>query len=198
MSNKKFFILFAYLFLAQISSATAQLDLENFNYWLKENKLVYQQPASYSAIDYTGNFAPDANFFLTRIFLSIKNNTKDLVIGLAPVPIFQDDKESLTYKLFPSDANKNWLVDIKVEADTSVFKPSYYGKDQLALLNADNAVLYQLKMKQVFLEKYTYCKVLIIHKEHISDTQLFYFYNDSSKDIVDDQIKMTYGVLRFK
>jgi hypothetical protein len=186
----------------QIQPAYAQSD--RFSSYLNVCKLSYQQPKSYTAyseLDYNQIFTPnypDGTFILSLIFYAIKNDQKDILIGFAPMQIFETDKESLTYKIFPADINKNWLVDIHVEADTSVTRPAYFGKEQLNVLNADNAALYQLKMKRTFLEKYTYCKVVIIHKEHVSDAQIFYFYNDSSKDVVDDQIRATNGVLKFK
>lgn len=190
-------LMFVSLF--QIDAAFAQFD--RFASYLNTTKLIYKPQRNYSGIDYTGNFFPDypdGTFGLSFIFYSLKYDKNDIVIGLAPCPIIEEDKNSLTYRLFPSDTNKNWLVDLKVEADTSDNKIIYYNKKQLSAINADNAALYQLKMKQVFLGKYTACKVLIIHKEHISDAQIFYFYNDNSKAIVNKQIKATYGILKFK
>jgi hypothetical protein len=188
------FLLICYL----TDSAIAQKT--TFNYYLVEGGLVYQPPAKYSELDYHGNFFPDSNstFILSMMFYSVKNNKDDIVIGFAPIPIYKIDKESLTYKLFPSDPNKNWEIKVKVESDTSDNKPVYYNKKQLAVINADNAVLYQLKMTRIFLKKYTLCKVVVIHKENVSDAQIFYFYNNTSKDLVDKQIKVTSNILKFK
>jgi hypothetical protein len=56
MSIYKFiYMVIAGVFLFRINPACARTDLEKFNYRLKETKLVYQQPAGYSSIDYTEN-----------------------------------------------------------------------------------------------------------------------------------------------
>lgn len=195
MFNKNVLLCFSY-FLFQIYNTNAQDT--TFNAYLNKTDLIYSAPKSYSKLNYSGYFVADPNYILSTIFYSIKSNENDIVIGISLVPIVIDDKESLTSELFPNEPNNNWKLSIKTEADTSSNNIEFYNKKQLAYINADNAALYQLKMKRIFLGKYNFCKVIIMHKQNWGDAELLYFYNDKSKDVIDKQIKATKDILKFK
>jgi len=202
MSYKARLLLCLCLFVLETSISIAQsTQAIKFIDYLNYTQLIYQPQPNYSELNFTGRFVPDypeSSFGLSTIFYSIKYDKDDIVIGFAPMPIIKEDKDNLTNQIYPHDMNKNWLVNLKVQADTVNGKIVYLDAEKVIAINADKVVIYQLKMKQVFLGKYTYCKVLLIHKENVSDAQIFYFYNNTSKSLVDSQIKATYGVLKFK
>jgi hypothetical protein len=192
---------FLHLFLFSLFSfhpGTARAQAVAFHAYLDTIGLIYTPPSGYSPIDYHGNFVFSGGHYTSEIFYAIKNNTSDIVIGFILKPMFRTDTASLTYRVFHYDPNTAWLKDIKNQADPSASPPLFYDKMKMSRINADSAAFYQLKMENAFLNDYTHCKILEIHKEHTGDAEICYFYNDKTSNLVDKEIKATYGVLTYK
>jgi hypothetical protein len=177
-------------------AARAQRD--NFQFYLDTAGLVYTAPPGYTPIDYSGCFSYDKGHMLSLMFHTIRNDERDVAIGIIIKPLFRPDTTSLTYRLFHYDVNHAWLTDIRNEGDSTVAPAFYFDRAQASRLNADTVALYQLRMEKTFVGHYTHCKILVIHKENTGDAEICFFYNDHSGDMVNNEIKTTYGMLKFK
>ena len=171
---------------------------DNFHFYLDTAGLVYTPPPGYAPIDYSGCFSYDRGHMLSLMFHTIKNDQRDVAIGIIIKPLFPPDTTSLTYRHFPYDVNHAWLADVRNEGDSSVAPALYFDRTQASRINADTVALYQLRMEKTFYGHYTHCKILVIHKENTGDAEICYFYNDQSRDMVNNEIKSTYGMLKFK
>jgi hypothetical protein len=177
---------------------TARAQRDKFHFYLDTAGLVYTPPPGYAPIDYTGCFSYGKGRMLSLMFYTIRNDRRDVAIGIIIKPLFPPDTASLTYRTFPYDINHAWLADVKNERDSTVMPAFYFDRAQASRLNADTVALYQLRMEKTFYGHYTHCKILVMHKKNTGDAEICYFYNDQSRDVVDNEIKTTYGMLKFK
>ncbi|MCD0472329.1 hypothetical protein [Flavobacterium sp. JAS] len=101
--------------------------------------------------------------------------------------------------MFPKSEEINDLMPYLVtEADSSVSIPIKIDDTNLKKLNADNGYIYNMKIIYPYLEKYTYCKKLLIHKDNFYRAEVLYFYTKKEIDNVDGIIQETSKMLQFK
>jgi hypothetical protein len=48
------------------------------------------------------------------------------------------------------------------------------------------------------LDKYPFCKKVIIHKDNVSNAEILFFYTKKEENKVDEVIRKTWGMLKFK
>lgn len=53
-------------------------------------------------------------------------------------------------------------------------------------------------MNRLFLQKYSLCKVIIIHKKDIGDAEICYFYNPENEELVKKEMSETANILTFQ
>ena len=85
------------------------------------------------------------------------------------------------------------------EADSSLSIPVKIDDNNLKKLNADNGYIYNMKIVYPYLNKYRFCKKILIHKDNVSNAEILYFYTKKEEDkIVDEIIRKNWEMLKFK
>lgn len=193
----------AYLILLSIfisySALTANAQSNPaFDSYLANTNLKFQMPAGYNQISTKESFSPTLRKIMSLMFSVVENKQKDIAIGIILIPVRTAFDKNLK-GMFPNiDANQSYLNIVKYQADTSTFKVQPLGDHELKKINADAGFRYQLDMNRLFLQKYSLCKVIIIHKKDIGDAEICYFYNPENEELVKKEMSETANILTFQ
>lgn len=171
-----------------------------FAAYLVETNLTYKEPKDYKELNVKGEYVPVHRASSPSfIFHLIKNESKDIVIGFVLIPISKVKFKTDSVFFRNYEPNDNLVNTARSEADTSRSPIYYYNAKELDEINAKEAVRYNLKMNgDLFLNKYDSCKAVIIHRDNIGDGFMYYFYNSNSKNQIDEEIKKTSVMLKFR
>lgn len=148
-------------------------------------------------------------------YFNIYPTDKEMVISVKRVEILgYDEEERLKFrarraKFYHPDGinldkyrfNNIWKLSIPPAIDSTQGKAVGLGRYYEKKSRADTVVLYPLKMEEgySYQDKYTKCKVVILHKNDIWRAIIFYFFTDEiGSEEVDREIKRSWGFLRFK
>lgn len=185
------FIIFSTLTVKAQSNPAFATSLINTN-------LKFQMPAGYNQISTRETFDPTIHRRMSLMFNVIENKQKNIAIGIILIPVRKAFDENLK-GMFPNiDANQSYSNTAKHEADTSVFKLLAFSDYELKKTNADAGFNYQLDMNRLFLQKYSLCKVIIIHKTDIGDAEICYFYNPENEELVKKEMSENVNILKFQ
>jgi len=195
-------LIFLIFLLSQYSYSFAQTSKGKSNVFLDLGKIDYTPPLGYFEIKENIAFQRTSNNKTNVMFSILKNVDKNIVIGICAIPHFK--LSELTVKIINDfygkrvDPNASYLNRMRMEADSAINSPVLLKNDDLKRINADKGYIYPLRMDNLFLEKYSRCRILIIHKEDVSDAQVFFFYNEENEKIIFKEIEKQLDMLRFK
>lgn len=197
MQKKTLILFFLFFFYSIFSNAQQECLDKTFKYFLEEGQLTFYQPEHYFGIDSVQNYDPSSKFLQSLLLYSIKNKKNDIIIAFSLIKIRQPNE--LLKKMFPKSQEVNNLMPYLItETDSSVSIPVKIDEKNLKKLNADNGYIYNMKIVYPYLEKYIYCKKVLINKDNVSRAEILYFYTKKDIDKVDDIIEETWGILKFK
>ena len=190
-------LFFLFFFFSTFSNAQKKSLDKTFKYFLEEGQLTFSQPENYCGLDSVQNYDPSPKYLQSLLLYSIKNKKNDIIIAFSLIKIRKPNE--LLKKMFPKSQEVNDLMPYLItEADSSVSIPIKIDTTNLKRLNADNGYIYNMKIIYPYLEKYPYCKKVLIHKNDLYRAEVLYFYNKKEIDNVDDIIQKTWGMLQFK
>lgn len=136
----------------------------------------------------------DPNEHYGLLLQVFENLDKKIAIGFVGWPIIYASVKSA---LDSMRVNNYHLATIANEADESKFKIEHLSKKYSKKICVDEAFIYQLKLDNLFLNSYTKCKVLLLHKKNIADAQVYFFYNDTADQTIEKFIKNNITTLSF-
>ena len=87
---------------------------------------------------------------------------------------------------------------LESEADSTQSIPLKIEEEKLKNINADNGYVYNMKIIYPYLNKYNLCRKIVIHKDNVSNAEILFFYTKKDQDKIDEAIKYTWPLLRFK
>lgn len=191
-------LFFLFFFYSTFTNAQGKSLDKTFKRFLEEGQLTFSQPEPYFGLDSVQNYDPSPKYLHSLLLYSIKNKQNDIIIAFALIKIVEPNE--LVKKMFPKSQEVNNLMPYLItEADSSVSTPIKIDETNLKKLNADNGYIYNMKIIYPYLNKYTYCKKALIHKNNVCRAEILYFYTKKEDDkIVDETIKKTWGMLKFK
>ncbi|WP_289058353.1 hypothetical protein [uncultured Flavobacterium sp.] len=170
---------------------------KTFRFFLKENQLIFSMPKSYFALDSVHDYDPSPKYIQTLLYYSIKNKEDDIVIAFASYTIHEP--KELLKKMFPKSKDINTLNPyLESEVDSTQSIPVKIEEKKLKQINADNGYVYNMKIIYPYLNKYNFCKKIIIHKDNVSNAEILFFYTKKDQGKIDKVIKDTWPLLRFK
>lgn len=190
-------LFFLFFFCPTFSNAQKEALDKTFKYFLEEGHLSFCQPKGYFGVDSVQNYDPSPIYLQSLLLYSIKKNKNDIIIAFSLIKVRKPNE--LLKKMFPKSEEINDLMPYLVtEADSSVSMPIKIDDTNLKKLNADNGYIYNMKIIYPYLEKYTYCKKLLIHKDNFYRAEVLYFYTKKEIGNVDGIIQETSKMLKFK
>jgi hypothetical protein len=197
MQKKITILLFPFLLCSFHTNAQEEPLDKTFRFYLSENRLIFSIPKSYFGLDSVHDYDPSPKYLQTLLHYSIKNKTDDIIIAFASYAI-REPKELLK-KMFPKSKDINTLTPyLNSEVDSTQSIPVKIEEKKLKQINADNGYIYNMKIVYPYLNKYNFCKKIIIHKDNVSNAEILFFYTKKEEYKVDDVIQKTWGILQFK
>lgn len=186
----------SFFFLSLTNAQEKSLD-KTFKYFLELDQLTFSKPESYFDLDSVHDYDPSPKYLQSLLLYSIKNKQDDIIIAFALIQI-QEPKELLK-KMFPKSGDINTIMPYLItEADSAISVPIKINEKNLKKLNADNGYIYNMKIVYPYLNKYTFCRKILIHKDNVSNAEILYFYTKKEEEKIDEIIKKTWDMLKFK
>lgn len=205
MINKKiikrvkiFWVVFV-LFFGNLSlHAQRQLD-ENFKKNADYYGMEYKIPKDYFGIKQECCYDPHAGFLQSGLTHSIKSKKQAVAVAFALISTKLDNtpRGKRLREVF-GDPDRINLVAINVEADTILSKVKYLDTLQFKKVNADRGVIFNMKINNKYLGIYPRCKKIEIYKDNVGRAEILFFYKIGEDALVDEEIKKTWGMLKFK
>ncbi|MBF4471887.1 hypothetical protein [Flavobacterium sp. HJJ] len=161
--------------------------------------MVYQAPNSYYGIEVESCYNGNENFIQSAFDHGIKSKTHDIVVAFAMIYIMADDtpRGKRIREVFGNPTKIN-LEAIAYEADTTWYKVKYLDSLQLKKISADRGIIYNMKITKKYKGIYDRCKKIIEYKDNVGRAEILFFYNKGDDALVDEEIKNTWGMLKFK
>ncbi len=179
----------------------------SFKGMLDETGVVYTHPTDYTFFDDTTSMivfkkVKNNSKNTSAISCTLQNDHEDINISITLLP-YSWFLATESYKhrvlLHPNeDVNHTFSNYITLEADEAKSKVYYYNQEELKKVNASKGAIFSLDMNVVYLNKYTDCKVVILQRDNIGLVLLYYFYNNKTKNKIDEEINQTFGFMKFK
>jgi hypothetical protein len=189
--------LLLFFFCSSFINAQKKTFDKMFKHHLEIDKLTFCKPKSYFSLDSLQNYDPSPEYLHSSLFYSIKNKQNDIIIAFTMSTIREPNE--LLKKMFPKSQEVNSIMPYLItEADSSLSIPVKIDDNNLKKLNADNGYIYNMKIVYPYLNKYSLCKKVLIHKDNISNAEILYFYTKKDEYTVDQVIQETLGMLKFK
>jgi hypothetical protein len=197
MLKKITILLFFFLLCSFHANAQEESLNRNFRYYLGVDELTFCMPASYFSLDSVQDYNPTPEYIQSLLDYSIKNKQNDIIIAFALIKIRQPNE--LLKKIIPKSQDINSLMSYLItDADSTVSTPIKIDEKNLKKLNADNGYIFNMKIVYPYLNKYKLCKKVVIHKDNVSNAEILYFYTKKEENKVDEVIRKTWGMLKFK
>lgn len=194
-----FLIVFALIYSGFSLYAQNQLD-EKFkidaNKW---NDVEYQVPKNYHGIVVKGFYIDNKDFIQSSFIHGLKNDRHNIVVGFALITAKPDTTpRGIRIREVSGDPGRINLRAIASEVDTTLSKVKHLDTLQLKKVKADSGVIYNLKINKKYMGIYTRCKKIILYKSEWGRIEILFFYNKCQDALVDEEIKKTWGMLKFK
>ncbi|WP_143160033.1 hypothetical protein [Chitinophaga jiangningensis] len=95
------------------------------------------------------------------------------------------------------DANQSFYNLLTYQSD-SLYSSMRLSSAQRQAINATDAYIYQLNQTELFMNQYSKCLVLAIHRKNIGDAHICYFYNPESEMQVRKEMNRNIRMMQFK
>lgn len=195
---KSIIILYFAFFTITSLQAQCQLD-DNVKKIIAETGLKYQQPDNYFCITPPSSyFSIHPGYNQSSSLVSVINNDSRIMITFSLIPYPKPTTKTLRYLIATVDMNHISKKAIAAQIDTTLSKMIYIDTLQLKKINADRGVIYNIKVKNLYLGTYARCKKIEIYKDNVGRTEMLFFYNRGQENIVEGEIKKTWGMLKFE
>lgn len=177
--------------------AQNQFD-ENFKKIADEQYgIKYQVPNGYFGIKKESCYDPHSDFLQSALDHSIKCKKYAIVVAFALISTKPDTPKKIRMREVWGDPDRINLVAINMQIDTALSKIDYLDTLQLKTVNADRGVIYNMKIENKYMGIYGRCKKIDLHKDKVGRAEILFFYNKGDDALVDDEIKKTWGMLKF-
>lgn len=188
------------IFLFAITSLQAQCKFDfDVKTFITEMGLEYHQPDNYFCIEPPSSYFsihPDYN--LGTSLIGMINNDNEIMISIFSMPYPKGATRAERYLIATVDLNNNAKKTSEAEIDSTLTKAMEINSSHLKKLNADRGIIYNIKVKNLYLGIYPRCKKIEIYKDNIGRSEILFFYKENQEKIVNEEIEKTWGMLRFK
>lgn len=204
MSHKKSVILLTFITVICLSvrvSAQSSID-RMISIDVVKFGIAFSMPNGYMECDSGFLFQCRDAKITNAIVYSIVKKDSSVKIGISFVPV----TDSVTMKnlsihypqLAQPDPNTNYLITAKYLADTSQELVNFYDSIYVKkTFNANHALSFIRKCR-VPHENYENHRIVFIAKNNICHVELTYLYTNNSKGNIEEEIRRTEGMIRFK
>lgn len=196
----EFYLIVIVLFFNSFSIlAQNKLDKKFIHTASKWYHMEYQVPKNYYGIDVKKAYVDNKNFIQSSFIHGIKHKKHAIVITFALITAKPDTTpRGIRIREASGDPGRFNLKAIASEADTELSELKYIDTLQFKKVNADRGVLYNLKIIKKYMGIYSRCKKLILYKNEWGRAEILFFYNKGDDKLVEEEIKRTWGMLKFK
>lgn len=159
----------------------------------------YKVPKYYFGITVKGSYVDNKDFIQSSFIHGIKHKSHNIVIAFALLTSKPDNtpRGIRIREVFGNPYAIN-LKAINSEADTILSKVKHIDSIQFKKLNADRGVTYNMKIDNKFMNLYSRCKKVELYKDNVGRAEILFFYNKGDDVLVEEEIKRTWGMLKFK
>lgn len=158
----------------------------------------YQIPKDYFGIIQESCYSPHFDFLQSALDHSIKNTKYAIVVAFALISTKPDTPKKINMRKVLGNPDKVNTVALAIEVDTTLSRVKYLDTLQLAKVNANRGVVYNMKIENKYMGIYGRCKKIELYKDDVGRAEILFFYNKGDDALVDDEIKKTWGMLKFK
>lgn len=194
---KIFLLVFELIYTGFSLQAQERLD-KNFKKLADKYDLEYQIPKNYLGIAADDHYQPWADFHQMPLRHSIKYRKHGIVIAFTMISTKPDTPKMIRMREVMGGLDKISLVALTIEADTTLSKVKYLDTLQLKKVNANRGVIFNMRMNNKYIGTYARCKKVEIYKDNVGRAEILFFYNKGDDALVDEEIKKTWGMLKFK
>jgi hypothetical protein len=194
-----FLILLMLIYTSFSLYAQNQLD-EKFKEKASNNwyNMTYRVPSGYYGIQAETCYSSNEKVIQSSFDHGLKNEKYNIEVAFAMIDSKPDN--SPRGKLIRKWCNPykiNYVV-ISNEADTILSKVRYLDTLQLEKVNTNRGVIYNLRILNKYKGVYDRCKKITFYKDNVGRAEILFFYNKGDDAVVDEEIKKTWGMLKFK
>lgn len=159
----------------------------------------YSVPKYYRGINVKQSYVANNDYIQSSFIHGIKHKNHAIVISFALI-ISKPDLSTRGKRIreVSGDSGRINLNAIASEIDNEISELKYVDTLQFKKVNADRGVLYNLKMNNKYMKIYSRCKKLILYKNEWGRAEILFFYNKGDDKLVEEEIKRTWGMLKFK
>lgn len=174
-------------------------NIKDFPGYVKSMGMTYKAPSSFIETQVDNSYRPGNDMVISAFFYELSSQKSDILITISILDLTHIN-DSISRIVSPRNAygkNLDFLRGIQIESDVSRDQLIFISnKETEKFYNADNAAIYKFRNNRSY-KGNKFCKVVLIHKKDRADIQLYYWYNDNSKDLVDAIMEQTRTMLRF-
>lgn len=188
------------LFLSGISLySQKKLDVNFKKNADKNYDIEYQLPKDYFGIKQECCYDPRAGFLQSALDHSIKYKKHAIVVAFSLISTKPDNTpRGIRIREVVGDQNKINKEILANQADTSLSKVKYLDTLQLKKVNATRGAIYNIRINNKYMGIYRQCKKIELYKDDVGRAEILFFYNKGDEALVDEEIKKTWGMLKFK
>ncbi|MBB6130584.1 hypothetical protein [Mucilaginibacter lappiensis] len=160
---------------------------------------VYKCPVGFRELDTTERFMPGNRILLDSFVQELEGKKDDIMICFA-VANYKLFNEVRIRKYSPNySKNDEYKNRIKSKIDSSRYSFTPYKREFThKVFNADTAGIYDFVPQDPYRNRYPLTKIVTIHKQDRADIEVFYFYNEKSKNRINKYIADTQGMIQFQ
>jgi hypothetical protein len=193
-----FLAAFALVFNGFSLHAQKQLE-EKFKKTVDYYGMEYKIPKDYYGIKQECCYDPQAGFLQSGLTHSIKCKKQAVAVAFALISTKPDNTpRGVRIREVFGDQNKINKETLANQADTTLSKVKYLDAVQLKKVNADFGAIYNIKINNKYMGIYGRCKKIELYKDDVGRAEILFFYNKGDDALVDEEIKKTWGMLKFK
>jgi hypothetical protein len=134
----------------------------------------------------------------SEFYIATINNDNEIMICIATIAYPKGVTRAEKFLIATEDMNHISQKALAAAMDTRLSKMSLVGSSYLKKINADRGYVYNIKVQGKYLGIYPRCKKIEVYKDNIARAEILFFYNYGQDDLVKQEIKKTWGMLKFK
>lgn len=166
---------------------------------IAETGMEYQPSDNYFCIaPPSAYFSIHPDFDQGSSLVAVINKDNRIMITFSMIPYPKPTTKVLKHLIATVDLNHISKKAIAAQIDTTLSKMIHIDAQQLKIVNANRGVIYNIKVENLYLGIYARCKKIEIYRDNIGRAEMLFFYNRGEEDIVDGEIKKTWGMLKFR
>lgn len=198
LTVKKGFELFLFFLIASNVQSQCIFN-EDHKKIIEETRLNFYKPNNYFCITPPDSYFDIHPSYMQSMFcIAMINKDNSVMITVSPIPYPKGVSKAEKFLIATEDLNHLSKEALAAEMDIRFSNKNLIGVPQLKKINANRAYVYNMKVYKLYLGIYPRCKKIEVYKDNIGRAEILFFYKENQEKIVNEEIKKTWGMLKFK